>query len=106
MTSYCNLVLTCPIPDGIVLIRKAGSTDGPPALVPMTGVREGIQRFTFEKVPVGFEYEIRGFGGAAIFFAFQLANIQGDCIGEDFCKSTIKPGDNRVTVNFHYASRL
>ncbi len=106
LRANCSIILTCPLPDGIVIITNTKQPELKSVLVPTTGVREGIVRYTFENIPVGFQYEISGRGGATIFFAFQLLNLQGDCVGEDTCKSTIKPGINRVTANLHYSSRV
>lgn len=73
LRANCSAILSCPLPDGFVIITNSKEPEFKSVLTPTTGIREGMVRYTFENVPVGFEYDIRAIGGASIFFAISIA---------------------------------
>lgn len=103
LRANCTVISLCPVPDGIVVIRDSKSELIEYVLTPLTAATEGTTKFEIKNIPVGFEYDIRAISGANPFFKYQLTNFQGDCAGENTCKSVIKPGTNKVTANFHYS---
>lgn len=101
LRANCNWLTGCPVPDGIIFYNK-----GERVFQPDTYEAGGTEKF-YIRMPVGATYTIDGKGASSTgIFTFELANIQGDCVGQNTCKSTMGPNGAQVTVNFHYKRNL